>query len=64
MSKVPNGTEGKGLLPMRRATRSGWRTIDINCWRNGLKVYLTDGALIQMRSNNLARAQAEALFYG
>ena len=31
-----------------------------------LKVYLTDGALIQMRSNynNLARAQAEALFYG
>jgi hypothetical protein len=26
-----------------------------------LKVYLTDGALIQMRSNNLARAQAEAL---
>jgi hypothetical protein len=29
-----------------------------------LKVYLTDGALIQMRSNNLAPAQAEALFYG
>jgi len=29
-----------------------------------LKVYLTDGALIQMRSNNLVRAQAEALFYG
>jgi len=28
------------------------------------KVYLTDGALIQMRSHNLARAQAEPLFYG